>query len=77
MLKGGEHGSPSHDLPEWSEEFTDSLVDDLLRDLPELLEDFTENLVDQGVSASSDAPASISREPPHQELSRKSGIGYA
>ena len=32
---------------------------------------FTEHIMDEEASASSDAPASISREPLHQELSRK------
>ena len=39
-----------------------------LRDLPEWLEEFTDNLMEQEASAQSEAPASISREPLHQEL---------
>ena len=42
-----------------------------LRDLPEWLEAFVENFVDEAASASSEAPASISREPLHQEPSIK------
>ena len=38
-----------------------------LRDLREWLEDFAENWLDEEASASSEAPASISREPLHQE----------
>ena len=48
----------------------DLIVGSLLHDLAEWLEDFTENLVEEGVSASSDTPASTSRES-DQELSRK------
>ena len=40
-------------------------------DLPEWLEELTEHLVDEEASASSEAPASISREPLHQQHSIK------
>ena len=40
-------------------------------DLPEWLAEFTDNFVDEEVSASSEAPPSISREPRHQEPSVK------
>ena len=42
-----------------------------LHDLPEWLAKFTDNFVDEEVSASSEAPPSISREPRHQEPSVK------
>ena len=42
-----------------------------LRDLQEWLEEFTVHFVDEEASTSSDAPASSSREPPHQEPPRK------
>ena len=38
-----------------------------VRELPEELEEFDDNLVDEEASASREAPASISREPLHQE----------
>ena len=41
-----------------------------LHDWPEWLEEFSENFVDEEASASSEAPASISREALHQEPSR-------
>ena len=41
------------------------------RDLREWLEEFIEHLFYEEVSASSEAPASISREPLYQELARK------
>ena len=47
-----------------------------LRDKPEWLEEFTDNSTDEDVSASSDAPESVSREPLHQN-SDTSGIGQA
>ena len=40
-------------------------------DLPEWLEELTEHLVDEEASASSEGPASISREPLHQQHSIK------
>ena len=40
-----------------------------LRDVPEWSEEFTDNLVGEEASVSSDAPASISRGPHHQEPS--------
>ena len=42
-----------------------------LRDLPEWLEEFADNVVDEEASVSSEAPASISPGPHHQEPSRK------
>ena len=48
----------------------DLMLGNLLHDLLEWLEDFTENLVEEGASASSDTPASTSRES-DQEFSRK------
>ena len=61
------HGS---EQSEDEDKDTDPVRGNLLQDLLEWLEDFTEILVDEGVSASKDTPASISRES-YQEPPRK------
>ena len=66
-------GDKLHDSKETEDQSED--IDPELRirsrDLPEWLEEFNEHVVDEEASVSSDAPASTSLEPPHQELSRK------
>ena len=64
-----EHWETSCEIPQKPKTHMDSDGErgSPLRDLPEWLEEFTDNLVDAKAAASSEAPASISREPLHQE----------